>query len=82
MSLRQNFYWGRCKNKSEDNPVISNLTPDDEYFQYSGEDDGQANWTGILPDNGDHEITVSGPRANAIYRISISVQKNLETKGN
>ena len=58
----------------EKNAVFDVKDADGNYLQDAGESDDATNWTGDLPSTGDYEITVSGTRGNATYKLTVSIK--------
>ncbi len=58
----------------EKNAVFDVKDVDGNYLQDAGESDDATNWTGDLPSTGDYEITVSGTRGNATYKLTVSIK--------
>ena len=58
----------------EKNAVFDVKDANGNYLQDAGESDDAPNWTGDLPSTGDYEITVSGTRGNATYKLTVSIK--------
>ena len=58
----------------EKNAVFDVKDANGNYLQDAGESDDATNWTGDLPSTGDYEITVSGTRGNATYKLTVSIK--------
>jgi len=61
-------------NSIENNAVFQIEAPDGTYLDNAGEMDDATAFTGVLPQNGDYKIIVSGTRGNATYKMTVAIK--------